>query len=56
MEDFIRKYIVISGTILLGLLCLGICWLFKFQWIIVLIFAYIIGIANGMLILGTTNY
>ncbi len=56
MIEAIKKYIVISGTILLVLFCIGACWLFKFIPHFVLIFAYIIGLANGMLILGILNY
>ena len=56
MSEGIRKYIMISGTILLVLLSLGLCWIFKEVWIFVVVFAYIIGIGNGMLIIGVTNY
>ena len=56
MSEGIKKYIMISGTILLVLLCIGICWLFKFISLFVLIFAYLTGLCNGMLILGISNY
>ena len=56
MSEGVKKYIIISGTILMILLSLGLSWLFKFNWIFVFIFTYLSGIANGMLILGVTNY
>lgn len=56
MSEGIKKYIIISGTILLVLLSLGICWIFKDVWVFVMIFAYFLGIGNGMLIIGVTNY
>jgi hypothetical protein len=56
MSEGIKKYIMISGTILLVLLSLGICWFFKDTWIFVVVFSYFLGIANGMLIIGVTNY
>ena len=56
MSEGIKKYIMISGTILLVLLCIGVCWLLKFIPHFVLIFAYMIGLGNGMLILGMLNY
>ena len=56
MSEGIKKYIMISGTILLVLSCIGVCWLLKFIPHFVLIFAYIIGLCNGMLILGMLNY
>jgi hypothetical protein len=55
MSDGVKKYIMISGTILLILLCAGICWLVKFMPLFVFTFAYMIGLANGMLILGILN-
>ena len=56
MSEAIRKYIMISGTILLVLLGLGICWILKDVWIFVMVFAYLLGIGNGILIIGVTNY
>lgn len=56
MSEGIKKYIMISGTILSILLCIGICWLVKFIPHFVFVFAYMIGIGNGMLILGMLNY
>lgn len=56
MSEEIRKYIMISGTILLVLSSLGICWILKDVWIFVMTFAYLLGIINGMLIIGVTNY
>lgn len=56
MSEGIKKYIMISGTILLVLLSLGICWIFKDGWLFVMIFAYLLGIGNGMLIIGVINY
>ena len=56
MSEGIKKYIMISGTILLVLLCIGICWLVKFIPHFVFTFAYLIGLGNGMLILGMLNY
>ena len=56
MSEIIRKYIIISGTILLVLFVLGISWLCEFQWQFVFGFAYFAGIGNGMLIMGVINY
>ena len=56
MSEGIKKYIVISASILLIMLCLGLCWLFSFIWELVMIFAYLLGFANGMLFLGVINY
>ena len=56
MSEGIRKYIIISGSILLLIFCLGLCCFFKFQWQLVLFYAYILGVANVMLILGVINY
>ena len=56
MIEGIKKYIVISASILLLLMCLGVCWLFKFQWQLVFLFTYLTGIATGMIIIGVENY
>lgn len=56
MSDGIKKYILISSSILLILLCVGICWLFNFIPYITITFSYIIGICNGLLMLEISNY
>ena len=56
MSERIKKYIIISGSALLLLLTVGLCWIFRFQWDLVFFIAYLLGIVNGMLILGVSNY
>ncbi len=56
MSDAIKKYIMISGTILLFLFCIGICWLLNFIPYFAIPFTYVIGICNGMLVLEISNY
>ena len=55
MSDFTRKYIMITTTILLIIVCASICWLFKEIRIFMVTFAYLSGVANGMIIIGITN-
>lgn len=56
MSEGIKKYIMITSTILLVLISLGISWLCNFQWQIVFGFTYVIGICNGLLVVGVENY
>ena len=56
MSDGVKKYILISSSILLILLTIGICFLWKQSWVMVLIVSYISGIANGIIINGIVNW
>ena len=56
MSEGLKNYIVISGSILLILLASGLCWLFRFSFSFVFIFTYILGFANGLLIMGVITY
>lgn len=55
MSEGIKRYIMITSTILLVLICVGCCWMFNFSWQIVFIFSYLFGFFNGMMILGIYN-
>lgn len=55
MSELTKNYIMISGTILLFILNIGICWLCNYLPELVIIFSYVLGIANGMLIIGLLN-
>lgn len=56
MSEGIKKYIIISASILCILVALGICWLFQFNSYMSFIFTYLIGFFDGMIMLGVTNY
>lgn len=56
MSEGIRKYILISATILCVLFSFVLCWVFKEIFIFVWIFTYFIGIINGMILIGVNNY
>ena len=56
MSESIKKYIMITSTILLVLINLGISWLYNFQWQIVFVFAYFTGLCNGLIVAAIENY
>ena len=56
MSEGLKNYIIISGSLLLILLALAICWLFRFSWLNVFFCSYIVGFANGILFLGVSKY
>jgi len=55
MSEGIKKYIMISATILLVIFNSLICWLFNFHFVFVIVFSYLFGVLNGMIIIGITN-
>lgn len=55
MSEGIKKYIMISATILSVIFNAVMCWLFNFHLVFVIVFSYLIGFINGMIIIGITN-
>ena len=56
MSEGIKKYIMISSSILLVLINLAICWWLKTSWMFVLLFSYVAGVCNGVIIFGVENW
>lgn len=55
MSEDVKTYIIISASLLLIIFSLAVCYLFKNIFLFSWIFAYLIGIGNGMIIIGVNN-